>query len=250
MTKKIFESENLYHFTKFCNALQILSSKTLLFGKYSNMNDINEATRLTCTESFNMKDKKKKEEYSNLQKEIELYQQLSFTMDFDDNFRGFELTSMWGHYAENGFGVCLVFDKNSLLQQLNTTAKHKRVRYVSDISNFKDIGGDDVFDEVFFKKSFDWKFENEYRVITKQENNALEKLDIHNTLKCVVLYRIDFNDMRYSNLKHIIQHDINVPILKYSCLLNQYSLSTEDKSQRYVKDNMWVDLSESEPFLL
>lgn len=60
MTKKIFESENLYHFTKFSSALNILSSQTLLFGKYSNMNDINESTRLTCAKSFDMRDAAKK----------------------------------------------------------------------------------------------------------------------------------------------------------------------------------------------
>lgn len=191
-----------------------------------------------------------KNEYFDTQKELELYQQLSFTMDFDDNFRGFELTSMWGHYAENGFGVCLVFDKILLLQQLNTTAKHKPIQYVSDISNFKDIGVDDVFDEVFFKKSFDWNFENEYRVITKQESNRLEKLNINNTLKCVILHRIDINDMRYNIMEYILRlYKVNIPVLKYGGI-GQYSLSTQDNfTLHYLKNNKWVDLSESEPFL-
>ena len=55
-----------------------------------------------------------------LEAELRRYQQISFAQDReceDCTYLGFDLHSMWGLYADKGYGVCLVFDKDKLTLQ-------------------------------------------------------------------------------------------------------------------------------------
>lgn len=52
-----------------------------------------------------------------MEKEIHKYQQISFIKDWiRDGFEylSFDMHTMWGLYAEKGYGAFLVFDKNKL----------------------------------------------------------------------------------------------------------------------------------------
>ena len=99
------KTEKLYHYTSFESAIKILVSNKLLFGKLSNLNDINESFRpLFYSSSIN---------HENALKELSKYKQISLARD--GKLKGFAIPSMWGHYAEKGYGVCLVFDKRSCL---------------------------------------------------------------------------------------------------------------------------------------
>ena len=233
MPKKIFESENLYHFTTFESALKILLSNTLLFGKYRDMNDINESMRILYGGLYN---KNKIEELENKENEIEKYQQLSFTMDIDSINKGFELSPMWGHYADKGRGVCLVFDKNILISLLPQGVQHGKIEYTNDTSNFKDLEADNVLKEIFFKKFMDWKYENEYRIILTSNSLQRERLDIKDLLKGIItLFDGDNKEM----LKKL---NIEIPIFHYTCLAGHYSLISDN--EHYSKHDEWEDIKE------
>ena len=55
----------------------------------------------------------------NIEREIYLYRQISLSEDkLVFGRRGFDLQQMWGLYADNGYGVCLVFDKDEIIGSL------------------------------------------------------------------------------------------------------------------------------------
>ena len=104
----VHTGKHVFHFTKFESALRIIASKSLKFGRFENMNDIAEAKRdvygMISADIINA--------------ELSKYQSISLTLD-DPSHRGFKIDPLWGHYAQGGNGVCLVFDKDKLLQKVN-----------------------------------------------------------------------------------------------------------------------------------
>lgn len=105
--------------------------------------------------------------------------------------RGWARASMWEHYAENHAGVCLIFDRDALIEAFTSSIRaqieldpyHRRVRYV-DLGMPDDLvmvfgdgymdGSDQAVyefiesnkDAIFFQKAEDWASESEYRFLT------------------------------------------------------------------------------------
>ena len=103
--------EKLYHYTSFDSCIKILLSNTLLLGKLCDLNDINELYRPLFSKTLEGTD------FDYVRKELGKYQQLSLTQDDKSIDRlGFDIPAMWGHYADKGRGVCLVFNKAKLLK--------------------------------------------------------------------------------------------------------------------------------------
>ena len=80
-------------------------------GKLAGMNDINESYRPLSSyiedgDSSNTDSQKKLEAAESQLKRI---RQTSLSMD--DETPGFAIPAMWGHYADKGEGICIVFDK-------------------------------------------------------------------------------------------------------------------------------------------
>ena len=178
-----------YHYTKFCSALKILNSMTLLFHKLKDMNDINELYRPLYFEDFSDKSRAKRE--------LECFQQISLTQD--GRLRGFDIPAMWGHYAEDGNGVCLILDKEKVISSLTSETDYKgAIDYIDDYSSdihIRKVKEDKApFDneeimEYFFRKSYDWSYEQEFRILKRSENHELLKLDISNSFVGVVMHR-------------------------------------------------------------
>lgn len=113
-----FEKMNrLYHFTNFKAACSIIRSKQLRFGKPSNMNDLIENRKITTRRAFFGDLGKDVDKDFIPEIEMRRYQQISFAQDSiveGEECLGFNLHTMWGLYADRGYGVCLVFDKDKL----------------------------------------------------------------------------------------------------------------------------------------
>ena len=138
MTPREFqEIEKLYHYTKFDNAIRIILSKRLKFGKLGDMNDVNEAyRRISYAYRSNVK-------IGNVQNELKRYRQISLTMD-SSNYQGFDISAMWGHYAEKGKGVCLVFDKRKLLKHLSKDMYSCKVNYRRKFKGYVHINSNNI----------------------------------------------------------------------------------------------------------
>lgn len=83
---------------------------------------------------------------------------------------------LWSHYADSSKGLCLVFDKEKLTNNLeiNTRSQDSQLRrYYGDDVNYDGnpfeieiINGDFVINEdYYFKKTSDWDYEKEYRLV-------------------------------------------------------------------------------------
>ena len=126
---KFCKIEKLYHFTSFDTALLIIKSLKLKFSSLSNTNDICENSK----NIYNYYNSNDSISIDKIREEIYKYRQISFSIDKDSDGRlGFDLHQMWGLYANKGYGVCLVFDKEKLLNSSKNNSG--KVLYSKDTS--------------------------------------------------------------------------------------------------------------------
>jgi hypothetical protein len=113
-------------------------------------------------------------------------------------YRGFNKPTLWSHYADNHKGLCLIFDRDKLLESLNNNFGSKKeynvykdnhVSYQSLENHiekmgirYKDIlnyGLPKVLDDfiecnlsnLLFTKTLDWEVENEFRILVCDNSN-------------------------------------------------------------------------------
>ena len=212
----------LFHYTKFESALKIITTKRLLFGDFSKMNDISES----CREVFN----------ELAEEELKKYQSLSFTIDKKGK-RAFEIDSLWGYYAEKGNGVCLAFDKKKIFNEFNhfnTFHRRGRIHYLRSFTNaiflsaktksevVKEI--ENKYEDIFFTKSLDWTIENEYRLLTKSENSTLVHLSIEDALVAVIICLPLQKKIEDSYEYHLLKKVTSLPLLHYHTSLGNKDL--------------------------
>lgn len=218
MDKNIFnKTEKYYHYTTFESAIKILESQKLLFSKFERLNDINESYRpIFCN------NKKDRNGFNSI---IAQYRQISLTIDLQYH-RGFGIPAMWGHYADDGNGACIVIDKNKLCTHItDNNYSSGNVEYNNDYDNSIVIGDEPIKDflqkyehELFFKKSYDWSYEQEFRIISKYAN---ESISLKGCLIAIIIYTaidIQQNDSIWNSLNYGILHKIepSLPILEFS----------------------------------
>ncbi len=211
----------LYHYTSAATAIDcILKNRTLRLSPYTTTNDPKE--RKDWLFDFGTCDPRKdlmrynREEFSKrLSREFKHKTHLTcFSRDadsltgnhlFDIFKRGFCKPRMWDRYADKHRGVCLVFDRERLIEQIDRKIGRRFPVFLGPVT-YKDqgIGYDpdrqeytvnvDVLEEVgmgkylllhlqwyhqslFFEKMTDWKDENEWRCLTFTDSG--EPVDIH-----------------------------------------------------------------------
>lgn len=219
----VFErTDKLYHFTNFEAACKILASKTLKLSQMNRMNDVNESFRSIYSKSEGM--------YFSWSTSGAKYSQLSFSED-TGKMSGFLNLPMWGYYADKGRGVCIVLDKNKVIEELQTRKFwHGKVRYIKRhhndliISSEKEI--DRRYRSVFFRKNNAWKHENEYRVVSRDP--SLRELNIRESIRWVIMYHLGEEPIcdtaEYKTLLKIL--DSEDQLLVYGRFLNEEILSS------------------------
>lgn len=187
-------SENaLLHFTSAKNAALILRSLTLNFGGLGNSNDLSENPRLLDLVPFTGNVKPREEFLQDSLFHRQYVRQIQnmgficlskFTVHpYDESLLlqdpdRFEL--MMGHYASQGQGICLIFDKSKFIEELKYrgndanyhTVHHGEVSYansggvwdLSKLSDYRDLASGENLSRLFIKRKV-WEPENEYRVV-------------------------------------------------------------------------------------
>ena len=185
MKKEIFRTmDKLYHYTSVASALKILDSNKLRFGELKRMNDINEAYRdIFYDDGVNEK---------SLNKELSRYKQISFTKDTPNC--GYAIPAMWGHYAERGNGVCLVFDKAKLLSRLTPRMQAAAVGYEKNHTGNITVDSENITayfkqhtDEIFFTKTMDWSYEQEFRVLIRTNGKGSIYLPLEDSIVAIIM---------------------------------------------------------------
>ncbi len=176
LTWQFMENENLlFHYTSYFKGLSILESNTLWAGQLSGMNDPLEFRPVGQEFSWSgdvSNDKtcsKMKELNEANRKRNDSIRLLSFSVDDfhlkDGIFKkqvafnnmlnhGWSRTRMWAQYGDCHKGICLVFDKNQLLESAKKYFEVQtfsgKIEYTNDMSGFQN-----AFDLDFTEKDFE-----------------------------------------------------------------------------------------------
>lgn len=224
MTKEEFyKTEKLYHYTSFETAKNILKTNELWFNHLKDLNDINELYRPLFYEKLSTKIEMQAKQ------EIGKYQQISLTIDGDRY--GFDISAMWGHYGDKGRGVCFIFNKEKLLSILSSNIYHGEVEYVGPdypfsvyfrvtVDNIEPFTKEDI-DEFFFKKTCDWSYEQEYRLLVRTDASGRFKLPLRDSMIAIII-----RDARIEDENHNVEESAKLKELreqvKPSCLILNY----------------------------
>ncbi|MFZ3154764.1 DUF2971 domain-containing protein [Pseudomonas sp.] len=220
---------HLYHYTSAKTATLILDSRKLLFGSMQKVNDPKEFSDWRLEPVLNSADIKSRQ-VSIFNRKIshrckEITQALCFSMDSLHSRnnghayyrsgclgRGFGNSPMWHFYGEKHKGVCFAFNKNLLLEQLNSKTQGKFYRhgeicyddeflpndhnhpYQYDLDRLLEIGLENYCYEflkrsleyIYFKKQTAWSYENEYRAIVVNDSANRFPLDYGSSLDSII----------------------------------------------------------------
>jgi len=168
-----YNSNRLFHFTSFKNGLKILASNKLKFGRFDNVNDIDEVRREYLHSDFT-------------KKEADKYALICFSLDNQRN-RIFSRNSLWGYYADKGNGLCLILNRQSFEREYLKLPAENRYRYrrVHYIDSFDNVVINHDEKDIFYTKSTDWKHENEIRYLFK--SIGTNYIDISNCIEAVLI---------------------------------------------------------------
>lgn len=244
VAQRFEEMNRLYHFTSFKSACSIIQSGKLRFGKSFKMNDLIESNRMgfgRALQGYLSADDSKDNKDLLAENEMHKYQQISFSQDMeceDCCHLGFDLHTMWGLYADKGYGVCMVFDKEKLTLQdgdyANNVSYYDLVPQSYETYNRSRAGiKAEIWrrrDEVFFVKRKEWEHEQEYRIIRRARNEWDEEyLDISNALSFAIIckdHSVSYGDSIFSGDYYYDLMCLNrrLPVLVYEYGLDWYTL--------------------------
>lgn len=242
---RFIHTEKLYHFTSFKSALDIIKSSSLKFGRMKKLNDINESYRPAY---YDFTGNAKSDNQKLIEEEIGKYGQISFSQDIKNDSKcatkmAFTIEPMWGHYAERGYGACLVFDKSKLLENLGDGIWYDEISYSDDHDNSIDIHGDNPEEirqelsrnrkEYFFTKTSSWEYEQEFRLVKRCDSEKDEFLEFNDSLLAVIMYLAEdwpatehcSGSPQYKDLQKALK---DRPVFCYSSFRGDRSLSYKD----------------------
>ncbi len=151
-----FETDNyIYHYTSMEKAVLILHGDSLKFSKINSSNDTLEAKpKMSCRE-ISANEKLKKVFLHIKQINNNYMQLLCFSKDNshivenasadtilnDYTGRGFALPRMWAQYSSNNNGICFVFNRKLIEEQIKNQLKESLVQLgdVEYVSQYKKI---------------------------------------------------------------------------------------------------------------
>lgn len=241
------QKEKLYHYTTLSAAISILATSRLFMSKLEGLNDINESYRHLST--YVTGDNKEGKRLEDAETELKNYWQASLSVD--DSKPGFAIPAMWGHYAERGFGACIVLDKQAIISKLSKSDcyTYGQVSYPDDYDGGICIDGDPIeyFESnkkiIFFQKTKDWTYEQEFRIICRGDKERA-MIDLEGCVMAVILCYakgIDngkdscFSSLAYKRLKSLFP---NIPILEGYISDVEPNLRGADGNKWYPKEDI------------
>jgi hypothetical protein len=187
----------LFHFTKFESFLKILETMTLRSSPLCKMNDLNEADLSGIDWSKEFLVMYNAQKYIRTQCSV-----ISFSQNYEVESicrEGANNPAMWAYYAENSDGVCIVLDRDALIENNRDSLKDvfyvlEDVEYTCDHNPHMEVLPGDYstasdlvhknYKEIFFKKDIVWKNEGEVRFLVESPEFYL---DIKDAIKYIVL---------------------------------------------------------------
>lgn len=207
--------KKLYHYTSFDSFVKIWLNKNLRFAKTENVNDIFEVKREYSAQTISQMPL-----MIALKDIITSYRQISLTMDYDTYYWGCMSSLMWGHYGDKRAGVCieidfekLDFSKSILYSPIYYRKKaKKKITLDSSVISLNTLRKFIISHkkDIFFTKSIGWKGENEFRIISNND----EYLDISNAITAV--YLTEYNSQECLFVEKLVNGAIPVRYVKFN----------------------------------
>jgi hypothetical protein len=146
------------HFLKYCASL---TKREIQEIQFTNEDLDYSSTRENLTGFYKEKYKDKVQNYGILSLSSNSHINSLLAMSFLEKKDPRENILMWSHYADSHRGFVIEFDKDFISE-----AELHKVRYSNerDLLTFEDIDDND-FHKVFYKKSEEWAYEQEYRAV-------------------------------------------------------------------------------------
>jgi hypothetical protein len=231
-----FQVDLLYHFTSSHSLLDfILKDETLKFNSLKNTNDPLEYKKIL---PVMIGDEDPFENYHNYNSEINSFKEklkvACFTIDDFDRLntpkaiygKGFSKSRLWAQYADQHRGVCIVFNKNELLEKLkimNVKPSANKIEYSDENTYLKEISiilsqtkkyDKEKLIKSLYVKNLDFQDENEYRILIESHNKEPYYLGIKNCIKAIIIGdnctpEIRQRIINICNERHINKYDIN-----------------------------------------
>lgn len=217
----------LYHYTSIDAFAKIWVSKKLRFSESKNTNDLFERSKtwefvcgilptgidVDIMDALNHFGKS----FSDL---LAQYKQISFTLDYN-KFEGCKSSMMWGQYAHNDNGVCIEFDSEKLNYVRNIYAS--KIKYTYNVPKIRFDKENAFVDNsylksfikrnrkaLFFTKHKQWEHENEFRLISNDE----DYLPIDGAIKRVYVFNSSSINTRV--VEHIVNGEVPIYYLYIS----------------------------------
>jgi len=130
-----------------------------------------------------------------------------FCVNRKNQTKGYLRSRMWSQYGDNHTGVCLVFSKETIQNQIDDNYKFKNVEYITEPFPLNDYNielgmvnynGIDMYfnhffeqqyKNIFFKKIDDYRDESEYRLLRRVKDTSIvyDYIDINSSLKGIII---------------------------------------------------------------
>lgn len=184
---------------------------------------------------------------------INQFQQISLTID--GKRKGFDIPAMWGHYADKGKGVCLVIDKEKFINSLEDNKniiKHKKISYTNSFSPeifYKSTKKDEFYftdrciKDIFFKKTTDWAYEQEYRVIAyaPEQKNRLS-CNLGNSIVAIIIFEsYNFRNGKDTYRSKLQSINEKIKVLYYTSFLDEKMIVDRERKTIW-STNKWESI--------
>ncbi|TAL67792.1 MAG: DUF2971 domain-containing protein [Bacteroidetes bacterium] len=166
--------------------------------------------------------------------------------------KGYQKDRMWDQYSDGFEGFCFVFDKSIFIDDIEKNLSYKiinqgNVNYSEDprhqlsLLNLNEVSekeADDNLKQKFFVKHYDYKEENEYRILIKSQKGNDDFIDVSKSMKAVIVGP-SFPEIYYNVVKeklyelNSIRNCNNVKLLKYYMTRVGDSIEEVELSQSY-----------------
>lgn len=142
---------------------------------------------------------------------------------------------LWSHYADSHKGICIRYNYRKLISGLDTYADDDINYNDSPIDLSDTLTKNDLFLDFLFKKSTDWRYEDEYRLILNKTKNEGEEnynnVKSNEELSDMIIFGFDCNiEMRVRimndlNDSNIIFKQVERSKISYNLIVNTENLS-------------------------
>jgi hypothetical protein len=205
----------IYHYTKTEKLSLILSEMRLKMSSHRETNDPREKVH-----SFNGIFHGPKHEYSNnrcillIEDFMNNYPTVSCFSGDTSNKNGFDLPTMWAHYAENHKGICLKINTQKyLFENKSIKSAFDKMDYISKaefnrFEIFEETTEDVILKKLVFQKRDDWSSENEWRLFSMEGE---EYCSIMKSLEAIIL-GLEFDQTLLPTIEKLI-NDSNIDIV-------------------------------------